>query len=413
VGTGGADASAADGAPGGPDVPGAAPGRAPTRAEARPRRPGAAAAAGGVGPTGRTTQRAAAPGAGGAGGAGRKPSPSGPPRGATAAARAFSRLWRIRELGILLALALLVAGTAASNSSFLSAQSIRDVLLAAAILVVLAVGQTVVIITRNIDLSVGSVLGLTAFATGKLFLEAPDTAIPLAVLAGMALGAACGVLNGALIAAARVPALVITLGTLYIFRGIDHSWASGEQINAADMPRDFLRLGTARVLGIAWLPWLAVIAAAVLLAVGFYLRSYRGGRELYAIGSEPEAARRSGIPVGRRVFVAFVVSGALAGLAGVLYAARFGTVDATVGSGMELQVVAAAVVGGVAIFGGSGTAYGAALGALLLTTIDSSLAVLRVNGFWQQAVVGGLILAAIGLDRALAARLKRRLARGT
>ncbi|MGP4114136.1 ABC transporter permease [Streptomyces sp. 4N509B] len=321
----------------------------------------------------------------------------------------LARLWRVRELGILLALALLVAFTAADNSRFLSEQSIRDLLLGAAILVVLAVGQTVVIVTRNIDLSVGSVLGLAAFATGKLFLAAPDTPIPVALLAGVALGAACGAVNGALIAAARVPALVITLGTLYVFRGVDHSWASGQQINAADMPGAFLDLGTARVLGIAWLPWLAVIAAAVLLVVGFYLRSYRGGRELYAIGSEPAAARLTGIPVGRRVFFAFVLSGACAGLAGVLHAARFGTVDATVGSGMELQVVAAAVVGGVAIFGGSGTVYGAALGALLLTTIDSSLAVLRVDPFWQQAVVGALILAAIGLDRALAARVAARL----
>jgi rhamnose transport system permease protein len=331
-----------------------------------------------------------------AGGAG-----AGPPRRARLAS-----LWRARELGILLALVLLVAGTAASNSRFLSEQSIRDLLLSAAILVVLAAGQTVVIVTRNIDLSVGSVLGLAAFATAKLFAGAPDTPIPLAILAGIGIGALCGIVNGALIAAARVPALVITLGTLYVFRGIDHSWASGEQINAADMPGSFLRLGTGRVFGIEWLPWLAVIAAGVLLVVATYLRSYRGGRELYAIGSEPAAARLSGIPVGRRVFGAFVVSGALAGLAGVLYAARFGTVDATVGSGMELEVVAAAVVGGVAIFGGSGTAYGAALGALLLTTIDSSLAVLRVNPFWQQAVVGGLILAAIGLDRLLAARMR-------
>ncbi|MFD5316302.1 ABC transporter permease [Streptomyces sp. NPDC127098] len=318
------------------------------------------------------------------------------------------RLGAARELGVLLALAALVAVTAASNSRFLSAQSIQDVLLSAAILVVLAVGQTLVIVTRNIDLSVGSVLGLAAFGTGQLMSSAPGTPIPLALLAGLALGALCGVVNGALIAAARVPALVITLGTLYVFRGVDHSWAAGEQINAADMPRGFLDFGTATVLGV---PVLALIAVAVLALVGSYLGSYRGGRELYAIGSEPTAARLSGIPVGRRVFGAFVASGALAGLAGVLHAARFGTVDATVGTGLELQVVAAAVVGGVAIFGGSGSAYGAALGALLLTTIGSSLAVLRVDPFWQQAVVGGLILAAIGLDRLLAARVAGRRSR--
>jgi rhamnose transport system permease protein len=230
--------------------------------------------------------------------------------------------------------------------------------------------------------------------------------VVVALLVGVAAGAACGAVNGSLVAAARVPALVVTLGTLYVFRGLDYSWASGQQINAADMPRAFLRFGTASVLGV---PVLALIALVLVLVVGFYLRSYRSGRELYAIGSDPDAARLSGIPVGRRVFAAFVANGALAGLAGVLYAARFGTLDATVGAGLELTVIAAAVVGGVAIFGGSGTVFGAAVGALLLQTITSSLVVLRINAFWQQAVVGALILAAIGLDRLLVARLDRRL----
>lgn len=320
--------------------------------------------------------------------------------------RFVQRLWAMRELGILVALALLVLVTAVYNPRFLSPQSISDLLLGAAILVVLAVGQTVVIVSRNIDLSVGSVLGLVAFATGKLLSAQPDLPIVVALLVGTALGAVCGAINGVLVAAAKVPALVITLGTLYVFRGVDHSWAKGEQINAADMPRELLRLGTGSVLGI---PVLALIALAVVLVVGSYLRSYRSGRELYAIGSEPLAAVRSGLPVGSRVFTAFVLCGALAGLAGVLHAARFGTVDATVGTGVELQVVAAAVVGGVAIFGGSGSVYGAAIGALLLTTIGSSLAVLRINPFWQQAVVGGLILAAIGIDRLLALRAARRL----
>lgn len=321
-------------------------------------------------------------------------------------ARAGRRLWAAREFGIVVALALLVLVTVVANPGFLSPQSLRDLLLGASVLVVLAVGQTVVVVSRNIDLSVGSVLGLVAFATGKLLGSAPGTPTAVVVLVGVGLGALCGVLNGVLVAAARVPALVITLGTLYAFRGIDHSWARGQQINASDLPRGFLDLGTSTLLGV---PVLALVALAVVLAVGFYLRSYRSGRELYAIGSEPTAARLSGIPVGRRVFTAFVVCGALAGLAGVLHAARFGTVDATAGTGIELQVVAAAVVGGVAIFGGSGSACGAALGALLLTTIGSSLAVLRINPFWQQAVVGGLILAAIGIDRLLAVRAANRL----
>jgi len=321
-------------------------------------------------------------------------------------ARIVRRVFLVRELGIVLALALLIGVTAAVNPRFLSAQSVKDLLLGSTVLAVLAVGQAVVVITRNVDLSVGSVLGLSAFATGSLFLARPGTPIPLAVLIGLLLGAACGVVNGALIAAARVPALVVTLGTLYVFRGIDYTWATGRQINAADMPASFLSMGTDTVLGV---PVLALFAVVVLLIAGYYLRSFRSGRELYAIGSDPAAARLTGIPTGRRVFATFVVSGALAGLAGVLYAARFGTLDANAGLGSELDVVAAVVVGGVAIFGGSGSVYGAAVGAVLLTTIGSALPVLGVDPFWQRAAVGALILASIGLDRALAVRVGRSL----
>jgi rhamnose transport system permease protein len=326
-------------------------------------------------------------------------------RGATL----VQRLVVVRELGILAALLLLIVVTVIANPRFLSGQNIRDLLISASILTVLAAGQTIVIITRNVDLSVGSILGLSAYASGTLLVNAPDTPVILVVLAGMAVGAVCGVINGAIVAIAKVPSLVVTLGTLYAFRGLDSLWASSSgrlQINAADLPVSFKSLGGARLLGI---PVLFLIALAVVLLVGFYLRDYRSGRELYGIGSDPLAARLSGIPVGRRVFTAFVVNGALAGLAGVLYAARFQTLDATAGTGQELFVVAAAVVGGVAIFGGSGSVYGAALGALLLTTIGTSLPQLGLNPFWRDAAVGALILAAIVLDRTLSLRLARRL----
>jgi rhamnose transport system permease protein len=325
------------------------------------------------------------------------------PSGAT---RTAHRLFVVRELGIALALILLIGVTAAVNPRFLTTQSVKDLLLGSTILAIMAVGQAVVIITRNVDLSVGSVLGLSAFATGSLFLAAPTAPIPVALGLGVLLGAVCGAVNGALIAAARVPALVVTLGTLYVFRGIDYTWATGKQINAADMPSGFLRMGTATMVG---LPVLTLYAVVIVVAAGFVLRSYRSGRELYAIGSDPAAARLSGLPVGRRVFFAFVTSGALAGLAGVLYAARFGTLDANAGLNSELNVVAAVVVGGVAIFGGSGSVYGAALGAVLLTSIGAALPVLGVSPFWQRAAVGALILAAIGLDRALAVRVANRL----
>jgi rhamnose transport system permease protein len=143
----------------------------------------------------------------------------------------------------------------------------------------------------------------------------------------------------------------------------------------------------------------------------YYLRSYRSGRELYAIGSNPEAARLAGIPVGRRVFTAFAVSGAIAGVAGVLWAAQYQTVDSNAGTGYELTVIASVVVGGVAIFGGSGSAVGAAIGALLLQTINSALYVLGISPFWDQAIAGALLLAAITLDRIISLRLTAALRR--
>ena len=275
---------------------------------------------------------------------------------------------RARELGIVLALALLVAVTAISNPRFLSGQSVRDILLNTAILAVLAVGQAVVVITRNIDLSVGSVLGLSAFTVGTL-LQSNDLPVILALVVGAGVGAVCGAVNGGLVRYGNVPALVVTLGTLYVVRGVTYFWAGGSQINADELPQGFLDFGNASILGV---PYLVLIAVLVLTVTGVVLRNYRTGRELYAMGSSPQAARLAGIPVGRRTVGAFVVSGGLAGLAGVLFAARFGTIDAAAGSGYELNVVAAVVVGGVAVFGGSGTVWGAALGALLMTVSSSA-----------------------------------------
>ncbi len=321
--------------------------------------------------------------------------------------RAVETVLRSREIAIAAALVAVVLVTTLRNDSFLfSSNGWRDLLLTPSIFILLAVGQAVVIITRNVDLSVGSTLAFTAYLTGRLFVDNPGIPIPLVFLAGIAAGAALGLVNGLLVGYGRVPALVITLGTMYIYRGIVLSWAGSDRINASDMPREFLRLGTQQVLGI---PVLFIIAVVVMAAVGYYLHTARGGRELYAIGSDPDAAELYGLKVTRRVVAAFVLSGALAGLAGVLFAARYGTVSAGAGNGYELQAVGAAVIGGVAIFGGSGTVWGAALGAVLLLTINRALPILGIPDFWQRAVVGALIIGAIVLDRVLATRQERKL----
>ncbi|MGO4257397.1 ABC transporter permease [Marmoricola sp. RAF53] len=329
--------------------------------------------------------------------------PSELPRGR----RILNTVLRSREFSIFLVLvAVVLVATFKTNSFVFSSDGWRNLLLNPALLLLLATGQACVIITRNVDLSVGSVLGLTAYLTGRVFVDHPGLPIVAVFAIGMLAGAVLGLVNGALVAYGKVPALVITLGTLYIYRGIVLTWAGSNRINAGDMPHDFLALGTRSVLGI---PVLTLIAVVVLAAVGYYLYTARGGRELYAIGSDPDAAVLYGLRVRRRVLSAFVLSGALAGLAGVVFAARYGTVSSNAGYGIELQAVAAVVIGGVAISGGSGTVWGAAIGALLLVTINSALPIVGIQDFWQQAVVGALILSAVVLDRVLSARRERKL----
>ncbi|MGY2746819.1 ABC transporter permease [Arthrobacter sp. UYCu723] len=327
---------------------------------------------------------------------------------AAASARGtMASVLRLRELPVLIALALLVLVTYLINPLFLTPQGVKDLLLNATIIMILAAGQTLLIITRNIDLSVGSMLGLVAFGTGFVFSAMPDLPIVAVFGIGMAFGALLGAVNGLLVTVAKVPALVISLGTLYVFRGLNNAWAGGKQFFAGDRPDAFGALSVDTVLGF---PIITLLAIVVVIAVAVYMAGTRPGRDLYAIGSEnPDAATAFGIKVSKRVFLAFLANGALAGLAGVLYASRFNSVGATTGTGMELTVVAAAVVGGVAIFGGSGSVAGAALGAVLLTTITSSLTALRVDKFWQQAIVGVLILTAIIIDRVASLRTARKL----
>ncbi|WAP59530.1 ABC transporter permease [Streptomyces sp. S465] len=331
--------------------------------------------------------------------------PAAAPETARSARSLVDAVFRAREISIAGALVLLVLFTWIAEPRFLDDQGIKDLLLNAAILVLLAVGQSVVVITRNIDLSVGSVVGLSAFACGK-FVSGTDHGVLTVLVLGVLVGAGCGVVSGALVSFGRVPALVVTLGMLYIIQGVDYWWAQGEQINAADVPQSVLDLGSGGVLGVPYLP---LISFVVLTGTAYVLRGYRGGRELYAIGSSPEAARLAGVPIRRRVLGAYLFSGAVSGFAGALWLARFGTVVADNAHGWELTVVSAVVVGGVAIVGGTGTVWGAALGALLLTTISGALAVLKVDSFWQDAIAGALLLAAISVDRIVRVRMTRAL----
>lgn len=326
-----------------------------------------------------------------------------PPQGGQGGnARIAERVSRVRESGILAVLLVFVAVTTLVKHRFLDTANIQFVLVDTTVFALMSLGETMVVISRNVDLSIGSVLGLSAYLSTDLFAQHPGIPIPVVFLAGLGIGLACGIANGLMVAVGRVPSLVVTLATLYIIRGIVILIVGGNEVVASSLPNAFINIPKDTVLGI---PDIAIAVALVLAAGAYYMRNYRSGRDLYAIGSNPDAAQLAGLPVGRRVFTAFAVSGAIAGIAGVLWGAQYGTINSAAGTGYELQVVSAVVVGGVAIFGGSGTITGAALGALLLSTISSALYVLGISPFWDQAIWGFLLLLAIALDQTITERL--------
>lgn len=312
---------------------------------------------------------------------------------------------RAREVGLVLLIAIVVIATTVHNHNFVDSNSIEQLLSGAALIALLGVGETLVIVTRNVDLSVGSVLGLSAYVVGHLF-KYDHIPVWSGFVIAILVGVAAGVLNGFVVTVMRVPSLVVTLGMLYVIRGIDGVIVNGERIDPEYIPNSFTVVGYKAVFSI---PWLAIIVAAVVAIVAYAMRSFRASRDLYAIGSNPEAAALAGVPIQRRVFSAFVISGALAGLAGALFLALHTQIDNSGGVGYELSVIAAVVVGGVAIFGGSGTVVGAALGALLLNTINQALVASRISAFWNQAIAGALLLAAIAFDRWLSLRVTRTL----
>ena len=329
-----------------------------------------------------------------------------PPR--ISSRRLTERVFRVRESGIIVVWIVFVAITVSIEPRFASQQEAQFILANTTIFALLALGETMVIISRNVDLSIGSVVGLSAYVSANLFGKIHGIPIVVVFLVGLGIGLAVGVANGFMVAIGRVPSLVVTLATLYIVRGLDILIVGGNEVVAQTLPNAFIEIPRAGVYGV---PYLAIVIAVVIGIGAYYLRSYRSGRELYAIGSNPEAARLAGIRVGRRVFTAFAVSGAIAGVAGVLWAAQYQTVDSSAGTGYELTVISAVVVGGVAIFGGSGSAVGAAVGALLLSAINSALNVLGISQLWLEAISGFLLLVAITLDRVISVRLSAALRR--
>ena len=311
----------------------------------------------------------------------------------------LGRLLRAREAGILVMIVLFALVVGAIQPRFLTFGTLQIVLLAIPLVLVAAMGEMTVIVARHVDLSIGSILGFSAIAAGMVFRAHPGWPLVVGVLTALACGAALGLVNGLLVTLFRLPSIIVTLGTLSLYRGLLFILSGGKQVDPNDIPVRLIRMAQTSPLGV---PWIVVIAFAVALATWLLLTHSQVGRQIYAVGSNPAAAPLRGIRVVPVTLLVFALSGTLAGLAGVLYAARFGYVNPGItGVGFEFTVIAAVVIGGVSINGGSGSVPCAILGVVLLGAVTVALPILGVSGFWESGVYGGIILIALVIDRAV------------
>jgi len=317
-------------------------------------------------------------------------------------------LARFREVGISLIILILVAAVSLRSPNFLTLGNFRDILLNISILVIVALAQTMIIITKGIDLSVSSMVALTAMMVSFVVKQYPGFHPVAAVLLGMALGCVLGMFNSVIIAYGKVPPIIATLGTLSIYRGMVFLYSGGTWINAFEMSRPFKLLAKASPLG---LPNVVIIAIVVAGVVFYFLNYTRTGRDIYAVGSNPDAAQFAGIRKDRIIFLVYALSGIACGLAGVLWASRFESAQTNTAQGFELQTVAASILGGVSTSGGVGTVPGVLLGALLLGVIQNSLTLVRISPFWQLAVQGLLILIAVVIDNLISRRVQKRVSK--
>jgi len=297
-----------------------------------------------------------------------------------------------RDALLALALALLIALVAWRFPAFARPTSLGGVFTDSSILIILALGQMMVILTRCIDLSMASNLALVGMIVAMTNAALPALPVPLLVVLAIAIGATLGAVNGLLVWKVGIPPIVVTLGTLTIFRGLIFVISDGQWINAHEMSDGFKALPRLTVARVPLLAWSAIVAFA---AVAVFVSRTGTGRALYAVGGNPDAAVYAGIDAGRTRCIAFVIAGALAGFAGYLWVARYAVAYVDIAGGFELDVIAACVIGGISIAGGIGTVVGALLGALFLGVIKNALPVVDVSPFWKLAISGAAIIIAV------------------
>ena len=307
----------------------------------------------------------------------------------------------LRILALAIVLLLTVLFFASQIDGYFSPRMLNRIATSVAVILPIAIGQAMVVMTRNIDLSVGSVVGIAAYLIGDYLGTHPDVHPVMVVVIALALGAFCGAINGALVAYGRVPSIIVTLGTLALFRTYLVEYSGARSITTAGLPQWLVDLPQATVFSIGNFDMRLTVAMSLVAAIIFWvaLSRLRVARKLYAVGSNPDAAVVAGINSSLVVFMSFVLSGMLAGLAGFMFLAKFGNITVVAGLGFELKSVAAVVVGGVNIFGGSGSILGVVLGTVLVDTIDNSLTRWAiVSEFWREALLGMLIMVAVATD---------------
>jgi ribose transport system permease protein len=318
---------------------------------------------------------------------------SSPPRDAQSFRRRLIGFIAVGEVGVLAAMALLIAFFWLLEPAFLSERNIRAILNVVSFVGIIAIGQTILLVAGEFDLSVGSVAGLSAVVAAKL-MTAAALPVSIAILGGVGVGALIGLVNGLIVVRLGIPAFIQTLGMLFIGQGLIQVVTGGYPVYPLPEAINVIG-GTDLAFGLGWSFAFFIIAAVV---ADFVLRRTVLGRNMYATGGNKEVAHLVGINTNAHKIGAFIVVGALSAIAGMFVMADLGSGGTSIGSGWELTVIAGVVVGGVSLFGGAGTVAGGVVGILMLKVVQSGLVVIGVNSNWQQIAVGVIMVMAVGLD---------------
>lgn len=299
----------------------------------------------------------------------------------------------IREISLIIVMiAISIFVQFRSGGNFFTTENIGDMLAETAVLAICAVGMMTVMVTGGIDLSIGAIMALGAMVGGTVLKNNQSTPTIVIVLIAMAVGLACGIINGLLVSKLRILPIIATLGTMNIFRGITYLVANGSWIKQQEMGGKFLSLATGKVFGINNL---IVIALIVYIIAAFFMTQTRTGRKIYAVGNSEESARVSGIKTDRTLTMVYSILGVIAGLGGILYVCKYGVAQGETCTGYEMNVIAACVLGGVSVNGGTGRVPGVLLGAILLGILNNAMPLIHVSSFWQEAIRGLIILLSI------------------